>query len=322
MLAEINIKIVVIGAASVGKSSIINSYLNKSFPKLYVPTLGNNISKKEQMIKDIALKISIWELGGQRKFNPLNPHAFNNVDGALFVFDLSQSHETLLELEHIYLKPLFEQSEKCVALALGNKLDLISDKSSLKKLKAQYSLNNIPLMFASAKNYEYISEPFDFLIYSCLQEREKKTPTEQLKGIALEYLRQCGKSEKQLNGRIVDLDKIELLNLDEKQKVPQIITKKVGKDSESIHNQEENLEQIAKLAQKLKNLNFAKSEIVNLFEKNLTTIKDVILNLKNTPINSLLKNIDSAISQLNQLKTDFEINLETLLKAGKSEEKK
>ncbi len=318
---EINIKIVVLGAAGVGKTSIINSYLNNTFPKMYIPTIGYNILRKELKIRELTLKISIWESGGQKKFNPLSANIFSNVDGALFVFDLSQSHETLLELEHVYLKTLFEQSEKCIGLAVGNKLDLISDKTSLKKLKAQYSLNNIPLMFASAKNYEYITEPFDFLIYSCLLEREKKTPTEQLKGIGLEYLKQCRKSEKQLNSRIVDLDKIELLNLEEKPKTSQIITKKVVKDIESIQNQEENLELIATLEQKLNKMDSVKNTIASMFDKNLSTVKDIILNLKNTPINSLLISIDSAIDQLNQLKMDFEINLDTLMKAGKIEEK-
>jgi len=47
LLEEINIKLVLLGDGGVGKTSLINSMLGKAIPKMYVPTIGSNIARKE-----------------------------------------------------------------------------------------------------------------------------------------------------------------------------------------------------------------------------------------------------------------------------------
>ncbi|MCK4239891.1 MAG: hypothetical protein KAX33_12255, partial [Candidatus Lokiarchaeota archaeon] len=50
-------------------------------------------------------------------------------------------------------------------------------------------------------------------------------------------------------------------------------------------------------------------------------IKDLISSLKRTPINSLIDTIDNTMEQLNDIKADFEFNLDSLLNLEKSEKK-
>ena len=63
---EINIKLVIFGDGGVGKTSIINSYLDKGFPERYIPTIGSNISRKEYRLKDYSQKgiYVLWILNG------------------------------------------------------------------------------------------------------------------------------------------------------------------------------------------------------------------------------------------------------------------
>jgi len=84
LVDEINIKLIIVGDGGVGKTSIVNAYLEKDIPESYIPTIGSNIAKKEYNIKtaDFGLRINLWDLGGQRSFNPLNPSFFKNVDAA------------------------------------------------------------------------------------------------------------------------------------------------------------------------------------------------------------------------------------------------
>ena len=52
LVEEINLKVVILGDGGVGKTSLINSFLEKSIPKMYVPTIGSNIARKEHKIND------------------------------------------------------------------------------------------------------------------------------------------------------------------------------------------------------------------------------------------------------------------------------
>ncbi len=130
LVGEINIKLVILGVGSVGKTSIVKSFLDQEIPRMYIPTIGSSIARKEFMLKNIAIKVNIWDIGGQKSFNPLNPVFFTNVDTAFLVFDLSQPKETLPGLEIDYLANLSKYTDVCIAFVIGNKLDLISTKEN------------------------------------------------------------------------------------------------------------------------------------------------------------------------------------------------
>ena len=111
----INLKLVVLGEGEVGKTSIINAFLGKEIPEQYLPTIGSITSKKEYVIKEneneVRIILSIWDAGGQRSFNPLNPRIYADLDIALLVFDLSRPKITLQNIKSEYLKNVNHYSE-------------------------------------------------------------------------------------------------------------------------------------------------------------------------------------------------------------------
>ena len=313
---EINIKLVIFGDGGVGKTSIINSYLDKGFPERYIPTIGSNISRKEYKLKDYFIRMNIWDIGGG-SFIPLNPVYFNNVDVALLVFDLSKTKETLLELQKTYLKKLTESSEDCLTYLIGNKLDLISTEDDLKEISDRFSIKEIPLILISAKTQHKVQDLFELSVFNFLQDWDNQIE-DTASGLSEEFLGFIKRSENDLNDLFTNLTNIDLHALKKKSTI--MITKKVSISSEI--ELPEKPEELKDIKYQIPKLDEIKENIINAYSNNLTAIKDIIINLKKTPIALLNEIIDKTSKDLNYFKEDFELKLQSILKLKKEEKNK
>ena len=176
IVSEINIKLAILGQWGVGKTSIVNAFTGKDFPAMYVPTIGSNIARKEYKLISNHIRLNIWDIGGQRSFNPLNPVFFSNLDSAMLIFDLNNPKETLQELIQTYIKNLSQHSPDCIVYLIGNKSDLIKPEDSeiLLNIIRQYQIDGIPLIFISAKTQDNLSEAFSLIILNFLKKVEKE----------------------------------------------------------------------------------------------------------------------------------------------------
>ncbi|MFX1453197.1 MAG: GTP-binding protein, partial [Promethearchaeota archaeon] len=88
-------KIVLIGPDNVGKSAIANMFVNSEFIEEYKPTIGLSIIDKElQIMKDMKITFSLFDLGGLKSFAKIRRHFYNHSRAVLIVFDYSRK-ETL-----------------------------------------------------------------------------------------------------------------------------------------------------------------------------------------------------------------------------------
>jgi small GTP-binding protein len=312
---EINIKLVILGEGGVGKTSLVNSFLKKNISERYIPTIGSNILRKEYEIKkkNIIIRINLWDVGGQKSFNPLKPSFFTNVDAALLVFDLSKPKETLLEIKNVYLENLEKYAKDCLTIVVGNKTDLISIKKDLKKIIEEYFTVEVPLLITSAKTSVNVVDTFELLVYSFLQEWEKKFSD--FSGISKDFIKLIGKDDEYLNSKFVSLDSIDSLAF-QKQSAPNI-TKKIISSSEA---DVEGMDKYFLTQKELKKMETIKYEIIDTFTKNLKKVEKLITNLKKSPIDSLIKSIDNTTEQLNAIKVDFQLSLDSIIKLERNKE--
>ena len=87
----INLKIIIVGDVSVGKTSIIGKYINNSFNDNYKCTI-----QAEQQTKIIeednytSIKLNIWDTAGQEKYRSLTRQFYRDCQGAIIVCDLTK----------------------------------------------------------------------------------------------------------------------------------------------------------------------------------------------------------------------------------------
>ncbi|MFW9819823.1 MAG: Rab family GTPase, partial [Candidatus Thorarchaeota archaeon] len=209
----INVKLVVLGKGDVGKTSIINTFMGRSFHDQYLPTIGSETTKKEYVIEDsgniIRVLVSIWDTGGQKSFNPFNPTLYKNIDICLLVFDLTKTKETLKVLKEEYLEHVHNLSEDVLRLFIGNKSDILANIRQVKSDLKKFLSKNENVILVSAKTGEHISECLELVIHTFLKKAEVFFPDIVKENTARGFLNLINKKESQLQSELINLNNLD-----------------------------------------------------------------------------------------------------------------
>merc|ERR1712065_49422 len=95
---KLSFKVVVLGAVSVGKTSLSIQYVDKQFVEAKA-TIAAAFHTKSLQINGARVDLQIWDTAGQEKFRSLTPMYYRECAAALVVFDLSIG-ETLESAEY------------------------------------------------------------------------------------------------------------------------------------------------------------------------------------------------------------------------------
>ncbi|MFX0207327.1 MAG: Rab family GTPase [Candidatus Hodarchaeota archaeon] len=115
-------KVVMLGEAMVGKTTLVKAFMGVEFTEGYKATLGTDLSRKVVQINDEEVIFQIWDLAGQQAFKTIRSTFLKGAKGAIVVYDIS-SRESFLKTKD-WLKELFSVVGKIPVVLVGNKLDL------------------------------------------------------------------------------------------------------------------------------------------------------------------------------------------------------
>ena len=62
---KVLLKVIILGDSGVGKTSLMNQYVNKKFSNQYKATIGADFLTKEVMVDDRLVTMRIWDTAGQ-----------------------------------------------------------------------------------------------------------------------------------------------------------------------------------------------------------------------------------------------------------------
>ena len=85
---KLSFKIIMIGPANSGKTSIVRRYVDKKFNDDYKVTVGFDYMNKEITIGKKKINIQLWDTAGTEMFQSLSSSYYRNSYGALVVFDV------------------------------------------------------------------------------------------------------------------------------------------------------------------------------------------------------------------------------------------
>jgi len=172
---KVLLKVIILGDSGVGKTSLMNQYVNRKFSNQYKATIGADFLTKEVMVDDRLVTMQIWDTAGQERFQSLGVAFYRGADCCVLVFDVNvaKTFENLDSWRDEFLiQAQPRDPDNFPFVVLGNKIDLESQRVvSTKRSQAWcQQKGNIPYFETSAKEAINVEQAFQTIAKNALKQ--------------------------------------------------------------------------------------------------------------------------------------------------------
>lgn len=116
------VKLLMIGESNVGKSSLVQRYVDDDFQYNWIATIGIDIRLKVVPVHGKNVKVQIWDSAGQERFRAITRRHFHGIHGVVIVFDVTD-RETFDRLP-FWIKMANDALDADIPrVIIGNKID-------------------------------------------------------------------------------------------------------------------------------------------------------------------------------------------------------
>eukprot|EP01017_Pseudomicrothorax_dubius_P002623 TRINITY_DN10159_c0_g1_i1.p1 TRINITY_DN10159_c0_g1~~TRINITY_DN10159_c0_g1_i1.p1 ORF type:complete len:227 (-),score=60.32 TRINITY_DN10159_c0_g1_i1:117-737(-) len=154
-------KVVLLGDAGVGKSSLSQRYCYDRFSESYSVTIGGAyLNKTVEVRPGQSVRMHFWDTGGEERFRAMAPLYYRDATVAILVYDVTDA-KTFKSLEY-WIKELDGKvkEDKLILALAGNKADMDPKSVTLEQGRLFATTNRMFFAETSAKTGEGIQELF------------------------------------------------------------------------------------------------------------------------------------------------------------------
>lgn len=157
---DFTFKIMMLGDASVGKTSLTIRYISGIFMEDLKLTIGVDFYSKTINFKDKKVKLQVWDFGGEERFRFLLSQYCKGANGAFFLYDITN----IRSLEHLpeWTQIIRENAGDIPIMLIGSKLDLKEFRAVLRDdgIMAAKKYNLATFVELSSKTGENVEKAF------------------------------------------------------------------------------------------------------------------------------------------------------------------
>jgi len=163
--AKYRFKIIVVGDPMVGKTTLILRFVDRAFKKLYVPTIGVQVSSKSVVLEEYntIVELVVWDIAGQEKFDTMRRLFYDGADGVIFVYDVTDK-QSFINVANWFKDVSRHLQRDWVGIILANKIDLrysrVIGKQAGEVIARKTGLSYLE---TSAKSGENIDDLFEMI---------------------------------------------------------------------------------------------------------------------------------------------------------------
>ena len=166
-IQEKDVKVIILGETGVGKTSIINRFINDEFnPDNDIETLGSTFFRKSIKRQNTVYKLQIWDSIGQEKYHSITRLFIKGSNIVLLVYSID-SRESFEELNHWLntLKDILDKNKYILGI-VASKSDLVNEEIVSRNEGEEFAkkTGGIFRAVSSKENNKSVNLLFDILI--------------------------------------------------------------------------------------------------------------------------------------------------------------
>ncbi|KAG2231550.1 hypothetical protein INT48_005053 [Thamnidium elegans] len=166
---KVLLKVIILGDSGVGKTSLMNQYVNKKFSNQYKATIGADFLTKEVLVDDRLVTM-------QERFQSLGVAFYRGADCCVLAYDVnnSRSFESLDQWRDEFLVQASPRDpDRFPFVLLGNKIDVEESRRMVSQKRAMawcQSKGNVPYFETSAKEAINVEQAFQTIAKNALSQ--------------------------------------------------------------------------------------------------------------------------------------------------------
>lgn len=172
------VKCCLLGDYSVGKTSIVQSYLDNPSND-WLSTIGIDFFSKTVSIGNFSVYLTMWDTAGEERFRSLTRSYLRDVDLVILVYDTSKKYSNI-----VFWMRFIEQYQPKVIGVIGNKNDLTyANEDNMDELLFPWARQSKVIVHEtlSARNPSEVKEFFKRCLRIIVREEPVKTEFQYVK---------------------------------------------------------------------------------------------------------------------------------------------
>jgi len=156
-------KIMMLGDAAVGKTSLTLRFISGFFLDDLKLTIGVDFYSKTTTLKEKKVKLQIWDFGGEQRFRFLLHQYCKGANAAFFLYDITNR----LSLDHLpdWTQIIREHAGDIPIMLIGSKVDLKEFRAVTREegILAAKKYNLSTFIELSSKTGQNVEKSFDVI---------------------------------------------------------------------------------------------------------------------------------------------------------------
>ena len=149
------LKVVILGDGAVGKSALMNRFVNNKFDSQSFHTIGVEFLNKDVKVGGEIFTLQIWDTAGQERFKSLRTPFYRGSDICILVYSVDD-FQSFINLETWKNEFLYyadvKDADNFPFIVLGNKIDLPNRALERGEAEKWCGSNSFPYYETSAKD--------------------------------------------------------------------------------------------------------------------------------------------------------------------------
>ena len=174
-ILETDCKVVFLGDKNVGKTTIINQYINNRFLVNVESTFSACFYQKSLNVNGTKINFDIWDTAGEEAYRSLTKIFLNKAKICVLVYDITKE-KTFDDIKNVWYNLILEHldKEEIIFVLVGNKNDLI-DQQIISAQEANLYAKKINAIFEelNALNNEKINNLMEKIAKKFIKKQEK-----------------------------------------------------------------------------------------------------------------------------------------------------